>query len=258
MIRVGYVAVALAGVAVIAGCSLFKKNESQQSAPVAPKTIFSFLGAPGSGKGTLAEQCVKQLGFKVLSTGNLCREAIASGSEQGKQLETYTKSGQLVPDDLITSMVDTWLTKETTSDTAIILDGYPRTAKQAEQVLNLLKQKYADHAFRVISLDIPDQEIIDRIATRLMCENKKCQAVYNSKLMKDPNNLVCEKCGGKLIRRVDDKEEVVRERLQVFAKNNNEVVNFYKNAGIAIESLSASKQTPAEIFENFKKMICTK
>jgi adenylate kinase len=258
MIRVGYLVIALVGVAAIAGCSLCRKDTCQQCTPVAPKTIFSFLGAPGSGKGTLAEQCIKQLGFKVLSTGNLCREAIASGSEQGKQLETYTKSGQLVPDDLITSMVDSWLTKETTTDTAIILDGYPRTAKQAEQVLNLLKQKYANHKFRVISLDIPDQEIIDRIATRLMCENKKCQAVYNSKLMKDPNSLVCEKCNSKLIRRADDKEEVVRERLQVFAKNNNEVVNFYKSAGINIETISASKQTPADIFENFKKMVTAK
>ena len=118
-----------------------KMNVSNAAPPSPQKQFSSFLGAPGSGKGTLAEQCVKQLGFKVLSTGNLCREAIASGSEQGKQLETFTKAGQLVPDDLITSMVDSWLAKETTTDTAIILDGYPRTEKQAEQVLNLLKQK---------------------------------------------------------------------------------------------------------------------
>lgn len=239
-----------AAVTLLVSCG---QKTHEPRAAAATKTIFSFLGAPGSGKGTLSEQAVKQLGFKTVSTGNLCREEIASGSQKGKMIEVCTKSAQLVSDDVITEMVQNWLSKQT-GDTPIILDGYPRTQKQAAMLADMLKTKFPHYRLRVISLNITDEdEVVKRISDRLVCE--KCQAVYNRTLLKDPTNLVCEKCGGTLIQRADDKEEVVRKRLVDFNKNNAEIVAFYTSAGIAVEPLIVSYTTPQAIFENFKKMV---
>lgn len=240
----------LLGIALIPSCTFFSHHDTQQA--VATKTIYSFLGAPGSGKGTLSELCVKQLGFKTVSTGNLCREEIASGSEKGAMLAACTRSALLVPDEIITQMVETWLSKQT-GTTPIILDGYPRTQKQAQLLAELLKTKFTDYHLRVVSLDVSDyEEIVKRISNRLICE--KCQAVYNRDLMKNSSKLICEKCGGKLIQRDDDKEAVVRKRLQQFEKNNNEIIAFYKSVGIPVESLPVSHSSPQQIFENFKKI----
>lgn len=219
------------------------------------KTIFSFFGAPGSGKGTLAERCVEKLNFKVLSTGNLCRSAMTKDDEKSKLITTIIKEGKLVPDELITDMVEEWLTKETTDNKTIILDGYPRTAKQAELLLNLLNTNFKDYTFRVVSIDVPEEEIVDRITNRVMCENKACQSTYSLKLMRDPNNLICEKCGSKLIRRQDDVESVVRERLSVYAKYSDDVLNFYKKQNIKIEDINASKISVDEVYEKFTKIL---
>ncbi len=219
------------------------------------KTIYSFLGAPGSGKGTLAELCVSKLNFKVLSTGNLCRAAMSRDDEKSKLISSIIKEGKLVPDDLITDMVENWLEKETTGDRPVILDGYPRTEKQAELLLNLLNSKFKDHAFRVISLNVPEQEIVDRITSRLICENKACQSTTSLRLLKDNNKLICEKCGANLIRRPDDSEQVVRERLKVYARYIEDVLNFYSKNGIKVEEINASKLTIDEVFNKFKAML---
>jgi len=228
-----------------------KENEGKQM----EKTIFSFFGAPGSGKGTLAERCVEKLDFKVLSTGNLCRTAMTKDDEKSKLITSIIKEGKLVPDELITDMVQDWLNKETKDNKSIILDGYPRTAKQAELLLNLLNTNFKDYKFRVVSITVPEEEIIDRITKRVMCENKTCQATYSLKLMKDPTNLICEKCGSKLIRRPDDMENVVRERLNVYAKYSEDVLNFYKKHNIKIEEINASKLSVDEVYESFTKLL---
>lgn len=256
--RTTYFGLLLASIALLSSCNYLSRYEQQKAQPtvsVAAKTIFSFLGAPGAGKGTLSEQCVKYLGFKTISTGNLCREEIASGSAKGKMIAKSSKTGGLVPDEVIAEMVEQWLSKQT-GDTPIILDGYPRTQKQAKMFAGLLKNKFADYHLRIISLQMDnEEEIVKRIANRFICENKKCQAVYNRALMKDPTKLVCEKCGGKLIQREDDKEEAVRRRLKDFAKNNAEIIAFYTQAGIPVESLNVSHSTPELTFDKFRKLI---
>lgn len=234
------------------GCGWNRKTNQEQT--ISPKTIFTFLGAPGSGKGTLAEQCVKQLGFKVLSTGNLCREAIASGSEQGKTLASYTNQGKLVPDELIASMVEQWLLKNTGS-TPIILDGYPRTQKQAELFLSLMKEKLPDYSFKIVGLSLPDDEIVKRISSRWVCNNKQCQAVYNKMLMKNQTQTMCDKCHAPLIQREDDKEEVVRQRLHVFAQTNNLLTSYYKQVGLSTISISTLGLSPEEVFRQFKQQV---
>ena len=240
----------------LSSCRFFScehRTEQHQAIAVPAKTIFSFLGAPGSGKGTLSEQCVKQLGFKTISTGNLCREEIGRGSEKGKMLAEYTRTARLVPDEVITQMVEEWLAKQT-GDQPIILDGYPRTQKQAQSLSEMLKSKFPDYKLRVVSLELSDYEpIIKRITDRLVCE--KCHGVYNRSLMKDPNNMICEACADLLIRRDDDREEIVRKRFEEFDKNNNEIISYYKNSDIEVEPINASSITPIQLFDNFKEII---
>jgi len=219
---------------------------------VAPKTLLAFLGAPGSGKGTLAKQAVNQLNFVAISTGDLCRAEVASGSEKGKEIAAHMKGG-LVPDEIMTDMLDGWLSKNA-GKAPIILDGYPRTQAQAEKLNNLMKDNYSDYTFGVVYLTISDEEeVVERIANRLVCE--ECKAVTNVKELKDANTLICPKCGGKLIRRDDDKEEIVRERLKTFVKNNDTIIEFYKKVGIHVQELEVSHNYPAQIFERFKKLL---
>jgi len=237
-------------------CRMFFKTCSNKASCKANinKTIFTFLGAPGAGKGTLAAQCVNQLDFKTVSTGNLCRQEIASGSKKGKKIKEYIMKG-LVPDEIIVEMLQSWLDKQQNNKT-IILDGYPRTQNQAALLNDLLKNKFSDYSFRVIFLQAFDQEeVVTRLSNRLVCKNKKCQAIYNIATLKDKNKKICEKCANELIQREDDKPEVIRKRLQDFAKNNAEIIAFYNKAGIIVETFNVSHITPKQIFENFKKIV---
>ena len=244
----------LVGVGAITYYSSYVNQQKVQHKAL-EKTIFSFLGAPGCGKGTLAEQCVKDLDFKVVSTGNLCRQEIAQGTKKGKMISEYTRSARLVPDEVISEMLEEWL-KQQKGNNPIILDGYPRTKAQAQILANLLKTKFPHYRFRVVSLEVDDLEkIVQRMAGRLVCENKACQSTTHVSLLKDPNKLICEKCGGKLIRRDDDKEEIVRKRITDFVKNNNEIISFYKEVGIPIEVINVSNSTPQKTLEKFKEMI---
>lgn len=232
-----------------------RSSEHQAQQQAAAKTIFSFLGAPGCGKGTLAEQCVKELGFKVVSTGNLCREEIAKGTEKGKMLAAYAQNARLVPDEVITEMLADWL-RQQKGDQSIILDGYPRTKEQAKMLAELMKNKFPGYHFRAVSLECDDLEkIVQRMAGRLVCENKACQATTHISLLKDPTKLICEKCGSKLIHRADDAEELVRRRLTDFVKNNNEIIAYYKEAGIPVEVINVSNSTSEKTLEEFKAMI---
>lgn len=236
----------------------FKRSVPNQSAAVATqsKIIFSFLGAPGSGKGTLAEQAVQKLGYKMLSTGNLCRENIAKGTDLGKKLQEYTSTGALVPDELITSMVKEWLDVNTRDAKPIILDGFPRTAAQAGQLLDLIKKYFPEYKLRVIALNISDDAVVERISGRLMCSNKQCQAIYNTKqFVAGVDNPLCKRCSSPLAKREDDREEVVRERLKVYAAASKELVDFFKNAGLAIEEINVEGKESGQVFDVFKKMI---
>lgn len=218
-------------------------------------TIYSFLGAPGAGKGTLAEQCVQKLGFVMLSTGNLIREHIQNKTELGTMLQEYTREGKLVPDDIVTSMVKEWVSCHVQLKKPIILDGFPRTAMQAQLLLDMIKRDFKDQNLQVVELKIQDEELIARIAHRLVCGNKQCQSVYAVGQFAAVEKPVCKNCGAELVRREDDKEEVVRERLAVYAKTARELSNFYTAQGIAVTHIDVNSQSPEQVFEAFKSII---
>ncbi|MBU4387484.1 nucleoside monophosphate kinase [Candidatus Dependentiae bacterium] len=218
------------------------------------KTIFTFLSAPGAGKGTLAQQVSTNLNYIVLSTGDLFRQHIANQTEIGKELKSYIDKGQLVPDDLTINMVKKWLLEQKESEKSIILDGCPRTAYQAQKILNIISKDMPNYKFRVVKLEIPQEEITQRLINRRCCPNKSCQAVYNTSMLEIASGK-CPKCKTDLIQRQDDKPEVIAQRFDIYNKNEAELISAYKSAGINIEILNVSQKTPAQIFENFKKIL---
>lgn len=211
------------------------------------RTIFSFFGPPGSGKGTLAEQLVKQCEFQMLSTGSLCRKHVADGTAFGKSLETNLKNGHLIPDELITAMVIDWIQSKERTEMPIILDGYPRTKGQAAAFLDFLKNTHSDTCFRVCFIHLSDDAIVKRLTTRLVCENKNCQKIYTT----SDHKTLCDACGSKLVTRDDDKEEVIRKRLALYPAYRDDLLGFYRDRGQSIEELNVADLSIDQVFATF-------
>jgi adenylate kinase len=231
------------------------KRSSQVAPSIVPsKVIFAFLGAPGAGKGTLAEACIKNLGYTQLSTGDLIRNNIKQGTELGKKLQEYSSKGALAPDDIINELVKEWLAVHARTSSHIILDGFPRTQAQAAWLIDLLKNQYPDYRLRVISLNISDEEAVQRIAGRLTCSNPQCKAIYNKKQFPGEEKPVCLACKSSLIVREDDKEEVVRERIKIYKETSKPLINFFDNDGVLIEQIDVEGKDEGQVFEDFKKL----
>jgi adenylate kinase len=215
--------------------------------PRQPRTIYSFFGPPGSGKGTLAQKLVERQDFQVLSTGNLCRKHMSGATELGKKIQQYVELGHLIPDDLISDMVIDWLQAQNKSDVSVILDGFPRTQGQATHFLDFLKQRTSQYDFRVIVIEIPEEEIIDRLSRRLVCGNKNCQAPATI----DEVLTNCQLCGGVLIKRDDDAEHVVRERLALYPAYRDALLGFYRRVGQKIDQLVITGLSPEMVYQRF-------
>ena len=215
------------------------------------KTIFSFLGPPGSGKGTLATRVVKELGFAFLSTGNLCRKHVSSGTDLGKRLDEYLKQGTLIPDDLITKMVATWLRSVAEKGQSIILDGYPRTEGQAVGLLSFMQNELKEYNFRVFLITLDDEEIVKRLTARRVCSDKECQEIYS----RDFEGDVCKLCGKTLMKRSDDAEEVIRARLQSYPIYRDALLGFYEQLSVVIEQLNVTDTTKEQVFCTFRSML---
>ena len=177
------------------------------------------LGPPGAGKGTQAEILNKKLGIPTISTGNILRAAVKNGTPTGKQAEAYMKAGKLVPDEVIIGIIHDRLDEDDCKN-GYILDGVPRTIAQAESL-----EKAGISFDAVVSIEISDEEIVERMAGRRVCT--ACGAPYHVKNMPPKVEGVCDACGGKLEARADDKPEVVRDRLQVYHKETAPLKDFY-------------------------------
>ena len=177
------------------------------------------LGPPGAGKGTQAEILNKKLGIPTISTGNILRAAVKNGTPVGLKAKESMDAGKLVPDEVIIGVISERLA-EADCQNGFILDGVPRTIPQAEAL-----EKAGISFDAVVSIEISDEEIVERMAGRRVCT--ACGAPYHVKNMPPKVEGVCDACGGKLEARADDKPEVVRDRLQVYHKETAPLKDFY-------------------------------
>ncbi len=189
------------------------------------------LGAPGSGKGTLAKKITKDFGLVQISTGDLFRGEIAGGSELGLKLKSYMDKGQLVPDELTIKILSQRITKPDCKK-GVIFDGFPRTVAQAEALKNIAKIDSA------VLIDLPFEEIERRAVARRVCS--KCGEIYSTLDYAGKN---CAKCGGELFQRDDDKLETVRHRLEVYEKTTTPLIDFYSDRLFKVSSLGSPEDT---------------
>ncbi|MCD6547579.1 MAG: adenylate kinase [Nanoarchaeota archaeon] len=195
------------------------------------------LGPPGAGKGTYATRLAPKLGIPTISTGELFRENIKNNTEIGKKAKEYIEKGELVPDEIVIEMLKQRLQKDDTKN-GFILDGFPRTLEQAKAL-----EEISDIDV-VIYLDVPEEIIIKRLSARRQC--KKCGAIYNLLYLKPKVDGICDKCGGELYQRDDDKPEAIKERLRVYEEKTAPLKEYYINKGKLITIKTTKIDTPPE------------
>lgn len=218
-------------------------------------TIFSFFGPPGAGKGTLAERCRKELGFETLSTGDLCRKHVMLNTELGKKVAAQMKEGTLVADEYIIAMVKGYLLEKTDFSKPIILDGFPRTARQAQLFVEVLRHNNITLKFRVVRFDIPHDDIIKRLSNRLVCLDKDCQAIYSRISLPPQREGICDKCNSMLGQRSDDAIDVIRERLAIYPTYEQELLTFYNSINQPVDVLTINAKSAVKVFELFETLL---
>lgn len=207
------------------------------------------LGPPGAGKGTQASAIIKKYNIPHISTGDIFRANIKKGTELGKKAKAYMDKGQLVPDELVVSIVKDRLLEDDCKD-GFLLDGFPRTVKQAEALdeeLTKMKLKL-DH---VINIDVESDELIKRAVGRRICKN--CGATYHIEFNPPKKEEKCDVCGGELYQRDDDTEETVANRIEVYLKETKPLVDYYTEKGI-IFSVDG-KQAIKDVFKDIVKSL---
>ena len=197
--------------------------------------IIIMLGAPGTGKGTVAGILQEKKGFKQISTGDIFRKNIKEQTELGKIADSYISKGNLVPDDITVELVKSVLDNEDI-EKGIILDGFPRTINQAEELDKYLESK-DNKVDLVVNLTTPEKEIIERIVNRRVCSNQECKTVYNLVLNPPKVPDICDKCGSKLIQRDDDNEETVKARFENYTKQTSSLIEYYDKKGILFNAV---------------------
>lgn len=210
------------------------------------KKNLVFLGPPGAGKGTLSEIIINDEKLVHISTGDIFRAEIKNGTELGREAKAYMDAGKLVPDQLVVDMVAARLTKDDCAN-GFILDGFPRNLKQAKELVGM-----GVRVNKALLINVPDEVLVDRVQGRVMCD--KCGASFHLKNNPPAVEGVCDKCGGHLQARHDDRPETVRARLKVYHEQTDPVVDFYRDRGVLSEidgtaSIEAAAEEILKILE---------
>ncbi|HOB87651.1 MAG TPA: adenylate kinase [Bacillota bacterium] len=190
--------------------------------------IIVLLGPPGAGKGTQAERMVQKYSLAYISTGDILRSAVKSGSPLGTKAREYMEKGQLVPDELVVNIVKERLLEPDCARGAL-LDGFPRSVSQAqalESVLSPLGKKID----RVIHIDVTEDELVARLTGRRVC--RECGSSYHIKFNPPKVRNVCDHCGGELFQREDDSLNTVKERLAVYREQTEPLIQYYSRQGL--------------------------
>ena len=216
------------------------------------------LGAQGTGKGTVAGLISSQIGLPQISTGDIFRKNITEKTPLGIEADKYISKGNLVPDAITVPMVKDRLTWEDAKN-GVILDGFPRTIEQAEELDKILADK-GEKIDLVINLVTPKEELIERMITRRVCTNPDCKTTYNTKLHPPKVEGVCDKCGFPLKQREDDSDpEAIKRRLDTYEEKTSPLVEYYKNKGVLrTETVSLAinrmgKDVAEDIVKDIKK-----
>lgn len=205
---------------------------------------FVFIGPPGSGKGTQAKKLAEFLNYSFISTGDILREEVKKNTKIGKFAKEYMEKGLLVPDEVMLKIIKKNLKKGVN----FILDGFPRTIEQAKGLDEILKKKFL-RIEKVFYLNVNESEIIKRLSSRRVCP--QCKKIYNLLIEKPKNDEVCDICNVKLILRDDDKEEVIRKRIEIYKKDTEKLIDYYKDKLIEIDGNGEIKK----IFEDIKNSL---
>jgi adenylate kinase len=187
------------------------------------------LGAPGAGKGTQAQRLAAQEQIPHISTGDILRESVKRGTPLGLQAKGYMDAGKLVPDEVVIGLVREKLTSPECAR-GYILDGFPRTVAQAEALDRIFRETRSPGLDHVVSFEVPQEEIVRRLSGRRSCS--RCQTVYHIEHDPPKQEGVCDKCGGRLVQRADDKPETVLARLRVFDEQTRPLVEYYQKRGL--------------------------
>jgi adenylate kinase len=186
------------------------------------------LGAPGAGKGTQAKKLIDKYGIPQISTGDILRKAVADGTTLGKEAKTYMDKGELVPDSVVIGLVKERIAQDDCKK-GYILDGFPRNTAQAEALDKVLSEMNAPLDI-ALSVDVDKDILMKRLTGRRTCKN--CQQMYNIYFSPPRTDGKCDKCGGELFQRDDDKEETIKNRLEVYERSTAPLIDYYRNKGI--------------------------
>lgn len=217
--------------------------------------VVIMLGAPGTGKGTVANILAERLGVPQVSTGDIFRKNIKEGTELGKLADSYISKGNLVPDDVTINLIKDKL-KDDDVKNGIILDGFPRTIVQAEALDKMLAEQ-SKKIDMVVNLTTPKEEIIERIVNRRVCSNQTCKTIYNLLLNPPKEEGICDKCGHELVQRKDDTVETVEARIETYLEATNPLIDYYGQKGILhTEVVSKSiNRLGAEVANDIAKIL---
>ncbi len=186
------------------------------------------LGAPGAGKGTQAKKLIEKYGIPQISTGDILRKAVTDGTPLGKEAKSYMDKGELVPDSVVIGLVKERLAKDDCKK-GFILDGFPRNTSQAQTLDGVLAMMNTPITV-ALSVDVDKDDLMKRLTGRRTC--KKCQQMYNVYSSPSKKEGVCDKCGGELFQRDDDKEATIKNRLDVYDKSTAPLIEYYRKKGI--------------------------
>jgi len=185
------------------------------------KRNLVLLGPPGAGKGTVGSRMSEKLGLPLISSGDLLRENLKNKTERGIEAKKYMEKGELVPDEIVIAMIENELSKSFCAS-GVIMDGFPRTLSQARMLDGLFD---AEDDVKVVYLRADDDFLVDRLSNRRVCGG--CGKVYHLVNMPPVREGVCDSCGGKLVQRNDDREEIIRRRLEVYRSLTEPLIEYY-------------------------------
>ncbi len=197
-----------------------------------------FLGPPASGKGTYAQRVGPKLGIIQISTGDLLREALKNETEAGLEAKKYMESGDLVPDEIVIRLLKERITREDCAN-GFILDGFPRTVEQADALGEVTEID------KVVNLVVPESVVLFRLGGRRSCG--QCQKVFNINTMPPKEEGKCDDCGGELIQRKDDTDEIIKDRLRVYAEKTSPLIGYYKEKGMVVDVECNQADIPPEL-----------